>query len=81
MQLRHSGPSDRASQQATELMREGRARADRRWRRSIAALALVGVAWLSIDHDLARLAGAMPAHGWALLAGATWLVAGIGRKH
>jgi ubiquinone biosynthesis protein len=81
MQLRHSGPSDRASQQAIELMREGRARADRRWRRSIAALALVGVAWLSIDHDLARLAGAMPAHGWALLAGATWLVAGIGRKH
>ena len=81
MQLRHSGPSDSASRQAIELLREGRARADRRWRRSIVALALVGIAWLSIDHDLARLAQSLPAHGWALLAGAAWLVAGIGRKH
>jgi ubiquinone biosynthesis protein len=81
MQLRHSGPSDSSSRQALELLRESRARADRRWRRSIAAVALVGMAWLSIDHDLARLAGAIPAHGWVLLAGATWLVAGIGRKH
>jgi len=81
LQLRHSGPSDSASRQAIELLRESRKRADRRWRRSIAALALVGVAWLSIDHDLARLAQSVPAHGWVLLAGAAWLVAGIGRKH
>jgi ubiquinone biosynthesis protein len=81
LQLRHSGPSDSASRQAIELLRESRARADRRWRRSIAALALVGIAWLSIDHDLATLARALPAHGWLLLASATWLVAGIGRKH
>jgi len=81
MQLRHSGPSDSASRQAIELMRESRTRSDRRWRRSIAALALVGIAWLSIDHDLAALAQSLPAHGWALLAGATWLVASIGRNH
>jgi len=81
MQLRHSGPSDSASRQAIELMRESRARSDRRWRRSIAALALVGIAWLSIDHDLAALAQSLPAHGCALLAGATWLVASVGRNH
>jgi ubiquinone biosynthesis protein len=81
LQLRHAGPSDTASRQAIELLKESRARADRRWRRSIAAVALVGIAWLSIDHDLARLAQSLPAHGWALLAGAAWLVAGIGRKH
>ena len=80
-QLRHSGPSDSASRQVIELQRKSLARADRRWRRSIVALALVGIAWLSIDHDLARLAQSLPAHGWALLAGAAWLVAGIGRKH
>jgi len=81
LQLRHSRPSDSASRQAIELLRESRARADRRWRRSIAAVALVGIAWLSIDHDLAILAQSLPTHGWVLLAGATWLVAGIGRKH
>jgi ubiquinone biosynthesis protein len=81
LQLRHSGPSDSASRQAIELLRESRKRADRRWRRSIMALALVGVAWLSIDHDLVSLAQSLPAHGWVLLAGAAWLVAGIGRKH
>jgi ubiquinone biosynthesis protein len=81
LQLRHSGPSDSASRQAIELLRESRKRADRRWRRSITALALVGVAWLSIDHDLVSLAQSLPAHGWVLLAGAAWLVVGIGRKH
>ncbi len=81
LQLRHSGPSDSASRQAIELLRESRSRADRRWRRSIVAVALVGIAWLSIDHDLARLAESLPAHGWVLLAGAAWLVTGIGRKH
>ena len=80
LQLRHSGPSDTASRQAIELLQENRSRADRRWRRSVAAVALVGVAWLSIDHDLSQLAQSLPAHGWALLAGAAWLVAGIGRK-
>lgn len=81
LQLRHSGPSDSASRQAIELLRESRGRADRRWRRSIAALALVGIAGLSINHDLAALVQSLPAHGWILLAGAVWLVAGIGRKH
>ena len=81
LQLRHSGPTDTASRQAIELLQENRARADRRWRRGIAAATLVGVAWLSIDHDLANLAQSLPAYGWALLAGAAWLVIGIGRKH
>jgi len=81
LQLRHSGPSDSASRQAIELLRESRGRADRRWRRSITALALVGIAWFSVDHDLVALVQSLPAHSWILLAGATWLVAGIGRKH
>lgn len=80
-QLRHSGPSDSANLRVIELQRKSLARADRRWRRSIVALALVGIAWLSIDHDLARLAQSLPAHGWALLAGAAWLVASFGHKH
>ncbi|AHI30686.1 molybdopterin-guanine dinucleotide biosynthesis protein A [Marinobacter salarius] len=40
-----------------------------------------GVAWLSLDHDLATLAQTMPVHGWALLAVAAWLVVGHERKN
>jgi len=42
---------------------------------------LAGVAWLSLDHDLATLAQTMPVHGWALLAVAAWLVVGHERKN
>ncbi|MFO7992777.1 MAG: ubiquinone biosynthesis regulatory protein kinase UbiB [Marinobacter sp.] len=81
VQLRNSGSNEQASQATLELIRENRVRADRRWRRGLAAAALAGVAWLSIDHDLATLAQTMPVHGWALLAAATWLVASSGRNN
>jgi len=79
VQLRNSGSNDQSSRATLELIRENRARADRRWRRGLAAAALAGVAWLSIDHDIATLAQTMPVHGWALLAAAAWLIAG-GRR-
>ncbi|NMT62332.1 ubiquinone biosynthesis regulatory protein kinase UbiB [Marinobacter orientalis] len=81
VQLRNSGSNDQSSRATLELIRENRARADRRWRRGLAAAALAGVAWLSIDHDLVTIAQTMPAHGWVLLAAATWLIAGSGRKN
>ncbi|MDL0431230.1 ubiquinone biosynthesis regulatory protein kinase UbiB [Marinobacter sp. TBZ242] len=81
VQLRNSGSNDQPSRATLELIRENRARADRRWRRGLAAAALVTVAWLSIDHDLATLAQTMPAHGWALLAAAAWLIAGSSRNN
>ncbi|PXX93516.1 ubiquinone biosynthesis regulatory protein kinase UbiB [Marinobacter vulgaris] len=80
VQLRNSGSNGQSSRATLELLRENRAREERRWRRGLAAAALVGVAWLSIDHDLATIAQTMPAHGWALLAAATWLIAGSARK-
>ena len=81
VQLRNSGSNDQSSRATLELIRENRARADRRWRRGLAAAALAGVAWLSLDHDLATLAQTMPVHGWALLAVAAWLVVGRERKN
>ncbi|MDK8463015.1 ubiquinone biosynthesis regulatory protein kinase UbiB [Marinobacter sp. SS13-12] len=81
VQLRNSGSNDQSSRATLELIRKNRARADRRWRRGLGAAALAGVAWLSVDHDLATIAQTMPAHGWALLAGATWLIVGGRRKN
>ena len=81
VQLRNTGSNDHPSRATLELIRENRARADRRWRRGLAAAALAGVAWLSLDHDLATLAQTMPVHGWALLAVAAWLVVGRERKN
>jgi|TARA_R110002124_G_scaffold68785_3_gene185755 ubiquinone biosynthesis protein len=81
VQLRNTGSNDHPSRATLELIRENRARADRRWRRGLAAAALAGVAWLSLDHDLATLAQTMPVHGWALLAVAAWLVVGHERKN
>jgi len=81
VQLRNTGSNDQPSRATLALIQENRARADRRRRRGLAAAALAGVAWLSIDHDLATLARDMPAHGWVLLAAATWLIAGSGRKN
>ena len=81
VQLRNTGSNDHPSRATLELIRENRARADRRWRRGLAAAALAGVAWLSLDHDLASLAQTMPVHGWALLAVATWLIVGHERKN
>ena len=81
VQLRNSGSNDQPSRATLELIAENRARADRRWRRGLAAAALAGVAWLSIDHDLATIAQTMPVHGWALLAAAVWLIAGSVRKN
>ncbi len=81
VQLRNSGSNEQSSRATLELIRENHARADRRWRRGLAAAALVGVAWLSVDHDLATIAQTMPAHGWVLLATATWLITSSGRKN
>ncbi|WP_421843577.1 ubiquinone biosynthesis regulatory protein kinase UbiB [Marinobacter algicola] len=81
VQLRNTGSNDHPSRATLELIRENRARADRRWRRGMAAVALAGVAWLSLDHDLATIAQTMPVHGWALLAVAAWLVVGRERKN
>lgn len=77
--LGQSRATDNSGQQALKLIQEERVRAGRRWRRGLLAAALVGATWLSINHDLAQLAESVPVYGWAMLAGAAWLVAGLGR--
>ncbi|MFW5825120.1 MAG: ubiquinone biosynthesis regulatory protein kinase UbiB [Marinobacter sp.] len=75
VQLRNTG-SGLPAQQAIRAAEKSRARrSDRRWRRLALAAVLVAGAWLGTQEQLEPLARDMPWYGWAMLAGATWLVA------
>jgi ubiquinone biosynthesis protein len=78
-QLRQAGPTEDQNRATLELLQENRRRADRRWRRTVLAVVLVGGAWLSIGYDLPELARSIQPWGWAMLAGAAWLI-GRGSK-
>ena len=78
-QLRQAGPTEDQNRATLELLQENRRRADRRWRRTVLAVVLVGGAWLSIGYDLPELARSIEPWGWAMLAGAAWLI-GRGSK-
>jgi ubiquinone biosynthesis protein len=78
-QLRQAGPTEEQNRATLELLQENRRRSDRRWRRTLLAVILVGGAWLSIGHDLPELARSVEPWGWAMLAGAAWLI-GRGSK-
>lgn len=75
VQLRNSGSQAGAKQDTLAAIKASERRADRRWRRLALAAALVAGAWLGLQGDLEPLARDMPWYGWAMLAGATWLVA------
>ncbi|OEY65661.1 ubiquinone biosynthesis regulatory protein kinase UbiB [Marinobacter sp. X15-166B] len=74
LQIRNSGPTPATNQDTLNLLLAAQAKQGRRWRMLLIAAALAALGWFSIDHDLTALAGTVPAHGWALFAGAAWLV-------
>lgn len=75
VQLRNSGNQAASKQDTLAAIKASERRADRRWRRLGLAAVLVAGAWLGLQGDLEPLAREMPWYGWAMLAGATWLVA------
>ncbi|MEQ9545268.1 MAG: ubiquinone biosynthesis regulatory protein kinase UbiB [Marinobacter sp.] len=79
VQLRSSGPTEEQNRATLEILRDNQKRAERRWRRTLIAAALVGGAWLSTQYELPNLAQSMPPWGWAMLAVATGLVVRGGR--
>ncbi|MFL1455309.1 ubiquinone biosynthesis regulatory protein kinase UbiB [Marinobacter sp. GN3S48] len=79
VQLRSSGPTEEQNRATLELLRENQKRAEKRWRRTLIAAALVGGAWVSAHYELPTLAQSLPPWGWAMLAVAAGLVARGGR--
>ena len=75
VQLRNPTPPAATKQDTLAAMEAGERRADRRWRRLALAAVLVTAAWLGVQGELEPMARDMPWYGWAMLAGATWLVA------
>ncbi|GGY73981.1 ubiquinone biosynthesis regulatory protein kinase UbiB [Marinobacter zhanjiangensis] len=75
VRLRNSGSQGTTKQDTLAAIKAGERRADRRWRRLVLAAALIAGAWLGLQGELVPMARDMPWHGWAMLAGATWLVA------
>ncbi|AZT85213.1 ubiquinone biosynthesis regulatory protein kinase UbiB [Marinobacter sp. NP-4(2019)] len=79
VQLRSSGPTEEQNRATLELLRDNQKRAERRWRRTLIAAALVAGAWVSAHYELPALAQSLPPWGWAMLAVAAGLVARGGR--
>ena len=80
VQLRNAG-SGQPIRQEIRAAEKARARRNaRRWRRLVAAAVLVAGAWLGATGQLEPMAQDMPWYGWAMVAGATWLVARGGRR-
>lgn len=75
VQLRNSGSQRPAKQDTLAAIKASQRRADRRLRRLALAIVLVAGAWLGVQGELEPLARDMPWYGWAMLAGATWLIA------
>ncbi|QBM19091.1 putative protein kinase UbiB [Marinobacter sp. JH2] len=74
LQLRSAGPTEQQNQDTLALLREQQRKTDRRWRRGITALALVGVAIAGTQPGAAEWAQNIPLWSWALFAGAGALV-------
>lgn len=74
LQLRSAGPTEQQNQDTLALLREQQRKTDRRWRRGIIALALVGVAIAGTQPGAAEWAQNVPLWSWALFAGAGALV-------
>lgn len=75
VQLRSQGaPAGMAERLAQAAAEQTRQRSERRWRRTLGAVALVVIAWLGARNELVPLAQTMPLWGWGLLVAAAWLV-------
>ncbi|RMJ04538.1 putative protein kinase UbiB [Marinobacter litoralis] len=74
LQLRSAGPTEQQNQDTLALLREQQRKTDRRWRRGIIALALVGVAIAGTQPGATEWAQNVPLWSWALFATAGALV-------
>ena len=74
LQLRGAGPTEKQNQDTLALLREQQRRTDRRWRRGIAAVALIAAAIIGTQPEAREWAENAPIWTWALLAGAGVLV-------
>ncbi|MCK0163292.1 ubiquinone biosynthesis regulatory protein kinase UbiB [Marinobacter sp. S6332] len=74
LQLRGAGPTEKQNQDTLALLREQQRRTDRRWRRGIAALALIAAAIVGTQPEAREWAENAPIWTWVLLAGAGVLV-------
>nr|WP_281496219.1 ubiquinone biosynthesis regulatory protein kinase UbiB [Marinobacter sp. S0848L] len=74
LQLRSAGPTEQQNQDTLALLREQQRKTDRRWRRGIIALALVGVGIAGTQPGATEWAQNVPLWSWALFAGAGALV-------
>ncbi|MBJ6136788.1 ubiquinone biosynthesis regulatory protein kinase UbiB [Marinobacter litoralis] len=74
LQLRSAGPTEQQNQDTLALLREQQRKTDRRWRRGIIALALVGVAIAGTQPGTTEWLQNVPLWSWALFAGAGALV-------
>ncbi|MGM0571520.1 ubiquinone biosynthesis regulatory protein kinase UbiB [Marinobacter sp.] len=80
VQLRNAGSGLPIRQEIRAAEKARARRSDRRWRRLVAAAVLVAGAWLGAEGQLEPIARDMPWYGWAMAAGAIWLVARGGRR-
>ncbi|GGE53312.1 putative protein kinase UbiB [Streptosporangium jomthongense] len=74
LQLRSAGPTEKQNQDTLALLREQQRRTDRRWRRGIAAIALVAAAFIGAQPEAREWAENAPLWTWAALAAAGALV-------
>jgi len=74
LQLRGAGPTEKQNQDTLALLREQQRRTDRRWRRGIAAIALVSAALIGTQPEAQEWAENAPLWTWAALAAAGALV-------
>ncbi|MBK1873924.1 ubiquinone biosynthesis regulatory protein kinase UbiB [Marinobacter sp. 1-3A] len=74
LQLRSAGPTEKQNQDTLALLREQQLRSDRRWRRGIAAIALVAAAVIGTQPEAREWAEHAPVWSWVLLAAAGALV-------
>lgn len=74
LQLRGAGPTEKQNQDTLALLREQQRRTDRRWRRGITALVLVGAAMIGTRPEAREWVENAPLWTWALLAAAGALV-------
>lgn len=79
LQLRHAGPTEQQNRATLELLKQQQERTERRWRRGIAALALVAVAVAGTRPEARAWLETTPSWSWALLAVAGALVLRGGR--
>ncbi len=74
LQIRNSPPASHDNRATMAQLNAQQAHTDRRWRRVIIAAILMAGAWFTTRDDALDLIQAVPLPGWALLAGAGWLI-------